>query len=132
MKKTLAMIISVISLIAIGIVMLFIYVTDDLCGNQIHKEYISPNKSLKAVVFQRDCGATTGFSTQISILGMNKELDNEGGNIFIIDGHPDNVAPILNWTNDKQLNIQYSLNGREYKAEEQFYLFHLIKITYND
>ena len=37
------------------------------CGNDLVKEVPSPNGKMKAVVFQRDCGATTGFSTQISL-----------------------------------------------------------------
>ena len=50
-----------------------------MCGNEIFQEASSPDNSYKAVVFQRDCGATTGFSTQVSILGTNDELLNEAG-----------------------------------------------------
>ncbi len=37
------------------------------CGNEILKEVRSPTGKMKGVVFQRDCGATTGFSTQVSV-----------------------------------------------------------------
>ena len=41
---------------------------ENLCGNEIIEEIKSPDNKYKLVIFQRDCGATTGFSTQISIL----------------------------------------------------------------
>lgn len=135
MKKILKIIVSLIALVAltvIGIVGLFISFLGDMCGNQIYKEYLSPSKSLKAIIFQRDCGATTGFSTQISILDSDEELDNESGNIFVINGHPNNVAPILNWKNNNKLNIQHSLTGDEFTAEEHFGWFNSIEITYNE
>ncbi len=132
MKKILKIIASLITLTIIGLAGLFIYFAGGMCGNQIYKEYLSPNKSLKAVVFQRDCGATTSFSTQISILNSDEKLDNESGNIFIIKGHPDEVAPILNWKNNDELNIQHSLNGNEFTAENNFDWFNSIKITYNE
>jgi hypothetical protein len=109
------------------------YITADICKNEIYKEYISPDKALKAIVFQRDCGATTGFSTQISILKSNEDLDNnEGGNIFIIKGEPNKVAPTLNWINNNTLYIDYSLNGNEFKANDNYGWLHTISIKYNN
>lgn len=132
MKKILKIIASLIALVIIGLVVFFMFFTGSMCQNQIHKEYLSPNKFLKAVIFQRDCGASTSFSTQISILDADEELNNENGNIFAIKGHPDDVAPILNWKNNDQLNIQHSLDGNEYTAKKSFGLLNSIRITYND
>jgi hypothetical protein len=53
------------------------------CGNDLVKEVRSPDGQMNAVVFQRDCGATTGFSTQVSLLSSNKSLPNESGNLFV-------------------------------------------------
>jgi len=39
----------------------------------------------KVVVFQRSCGATTGFSTQASLLAGNAGLPEESGNLLSID-----------------------------------------------
>jgi len=59
-----------------------------MCGNQIVTEQVSPNKKYKAVVYVRDCGATTGFSTQVSILRNNKKLrDDESGNVLTLSDH---------------------------------------------
>jgi hypothetical protein len=46
----------------------------DPCGNDVLKEVPSADGRLKAVVFQRDCGATTGLSTQVTILRSNERL----------------------------------------------------------
>lgn len=55
------------------------------CANEVLSQADSPDARMKAVVFQRDCGATTGFSTQVSIIPNASELPNEGGNAFIAD-----------------------------------------------
>ncbi len=57
----------------------------DGCGNEVIQEIVSPDKRLKAVIFQRDCGATTDFSTQVSILDAGEKLPPQGGNVFVCD-----------------------------------------------
>jgi hypothetical protein len=54
----------------------------DLCGNDVLARYRAPDTSVEVVVFQRDCGATTGFSTQASIGEINAGTGNRPGNIF--------------------------------------------------
>ena len=117
-------------LIFIVVFISFMYLTDDMCANNIDKIYFSPNKSLKAVVFQRDCGATTGFSTQISILNSKEELPNSKGNVFIINGHPDNVQAVVAWKNNKEINIHYTSNTIPFKIKKDFGFFDVVKITY--
>jgi hypothetical protein len=45
-----------------------------MCRNDLAAESVSPDKQYKAVIFKRDCGTTTGFNTQISILYTNEKL----------------------------------------------------------
>jgi hypothetical protein len=54
-------------------------------------ETVAPNGTLKAVTFRRDCGATTKYSVQVSILPAKKPLPNEGGNVFVASGEPNIV-----------------------------------------
>lgn len=64
----------------------FLYQTfAKVCGNEILSEFVSPDNSKKVVVFQRDCGATTAFSTQASLLAITEKLPDEGGNVFSAD-----------------------------------------------
>ncbi len=54
----------------------------DLCGNDLLDRYPAPDNSVEVVVFERNCGATTGFSTQASIGEINAGTGNKSGNIF--------------------------------------------------
>jgi hypothetical protein len=57
----------------------------DPCANSAFEEFRSPAGRWKVVVFERDCGATTGFSTQASLLPLDAPLPKEAGNILSID-----------------------------------------------
>jgi len=96
-----------------------------MCKNQIVSEIPSPDKLLKVVIFERSCGATTGFSTQISLLPLSRSLPDDVGNIFAADtdhgrapraawGGPDVQ---VTWTSNHNLRIQYHQAARIFKAE---------------
>ncbi|MBL9172799.1 MAG: hypothetical protein JNL10_04630 [Verrucomicrobiales bacterium] len=55
------------------------------CVNDVRQVVDSPDGRKKIVVFSRNCGATTGFSTQVSILESMQTLPDQGGNAFIAD-----------------------------------------------
>ncbi len=83
MKSIFLSLISLISLYGCGI-----------CGNEILQSEISPSGELQAIVFNRNCGVTTGFNTQISILPVGGNLTNDSGNTFIIDNE---ISLSINW-----------------------------------
>lgn len=93
------------------------------CGNEIFQEIYSPDNDYKVVVFQRDCGATTGFSTQISILKASQDLSNKGGNIFSMDGHPDWTDVQVKWDTDRALLISYSGPYKVFTQKETYWYF---------
>lgn len=95
--------------------------SQDMCGNEIYKESLSPDGKFKAVVFSRDCGATTGLSTQISILPVGDDLDNEAGNIFVTDSSPKLVKPTMSWQPDASaIQINFIKQGEIFKAKSQY------------
>lgn len=79
--------IGVTTIVVAGYIVLDV-VFSDMCGNEINIELVSPDKKHKAIIYQRDCGATTGFSTQISIIKRNEKLPNKNGNVLTSVGHP--------------------------------------------
>lgn len=92
------------------------------CGNEPISETPSPDKSLKAVIFQRDCGATTGFSKQVSILPANQSLPNESGNALVADtdhgkapsgpgGGPEVIAE---WKSSRELVLRLHPSARTF------------------
>jgi hypothetical protein len=96
------------------------------CGNDLVNEVRSPGGKIKAVVFQRDCGATTGFSTQVSLLSSNKSLPNESGNLFVATTDHGNApaaawgGPIveISWTDDANLLLRHDKRAGLSKREE--------------
>jgi hypothetical protein len=129
---------SVIKFLAFNLIVLFAccslfdwYFTELMCGTQIFQEVYSPDNDYKAVVFQRDCGATTGFTTQISILKASKELPNNIGNIFAMDGHPDWTNAQLHWDTNRSLSVSYSESYRVFTQKETYwYLLSKVDIDY--
>ena len=73
-----------------------------MCGNDPINTAISPDGEHVAITFIRNCGATTPFNTQVSILDMPGYLPNEAGNLFRVEGkHPVSVR----WESNEQLTI---------------------------
>ncbi len=129
--KKLAIILGVLVVgVPLAIAGLFIYATSDMCGNEVYSEMLSPDGKHRALVFQRDCGATTAFTTQVSIIDSDDELENESGNIYIIKGHPQDVSLGIKWLSNTELSINRSLNGSESKAESGRGILNKISVTY--
>jgi hypothetical protein len=105
--------------------------------NEILRLHYSPSKQLKAVVFERECGATTGFSTQISIMHANNDLSNEGGNVFVADtdrgkspSGPGGGPPVeVEWRGESSLNITYDNRARIFLRKDSQ---NGIAITYSE
>lgn len=73
-----------------------------LCDNEISQTVGSPSGKLKAVVFNRNCGATTGFNTQVSILAASTTLPDDGGNTLTLKG----AVPLkVEWRSDSSLHL---------------------------
>jgi hypothetical protein len=86
---------------------------DSSCGNETMEQKLSPGHKLKLVKFNRDCGATTSGSIQISILDAGDSLTNSAGNIFISDF--DSVD--VNWLDNKSILIKHRQGLNIFKAE---------------
>ena len=115
---------SVVLVMALGISLLVERACDP-CGNEELKTILSPDAKLKAVIFQRDCGATTGFSTHVSLLSSSKKPPREPGNTFILDtdhgraptepgGGPE---VILRWVDERVLFVKYDKRARIFRSE---------------
>ena len=79
------LVISVIGALAFGVAVAvfgFRSLMSNSCTNQVLAEVPSPEGTLKAVVFERNCGATIAFSTQISVLPAAASLQDGPANLF--------------------------------------------------
>lgn len=71
------------------------------CGNKVTARVSSPDGHMDAVVFTRDCGATTVFSTQLSVVSSG-QLPEGSGNLLVLDGS----APLkLSWSSSDSLSV---------------------------
>ena len=121
MKKWKKYLLWVSSTLLIGVIVLIsgvIYLFHDTCINKVHATSFSPRGAkFKAVIFQRDCGATTSYSTQVSILETNKKLENKSGNIMSLNSSPNQTNIKVTWINERELSIkkQYKFNAYKQK-----------------
>ena len=120
------------SVVLIMIIILFIgtlilmFKPYEMCGNHLIESKYSPNKKFKVLVFSRDCGATTGYSTQISILNSKDNLEeNDTGNIFVAgdnNGKANLIGEIIyvktKWLNNENLIIEYDEKAQIFKNEK--------------
>lgn len=83
------------------------------CENEAPREVPSPNKTRKLVLYLRNCGATTGYTTNGAILRANQLLPDLPGNAFRIKGalgpfFGDAGAEIsVKWNDEMTLIIQH-------------------------
>jgi hypothetical protein len=57
----------------------------DPCDNDQPIETFSPSGKWKVIVFRRGCGATTGFSTHVSLVPRGESLPKAPGNLLVVD-----------------------------------------------
>ncbi|MFT7879741.1 MAG: hypothetical protein ABXS91_05020 [Sulfurimonas sp.] len=116
--------ISAIIVLSLAVALLFYYfangLSEGLCSNTLYKEYPSPDRSLKAVVFQRECGPSTGATTQVSLIEADKTLENSAGNLLVLKGEPEKVAPEIEWKSRQEMIIYHAIDGHEFKAETHY------------
>jgi hypothetical protein len=55
-----------------------------LCANDIIGTYPAPSGHIQAILFVRNCGATTSFGTNVSLLLAGDRLGDEAGNVFLV------------------------------------------------
>ncbi|MGG3801947.1 DUF5412 family protein [Metabacillus fastidiosus] len=115
-KKLKPILITLIVIIFMIVVGNFILNTlfGDMCGNDIKQKVSSPNGENVAYIFERSCGATTGFSPQLSILDKDDKFKNKSGNTFRT-----NRDFSIEWLDNKQLKVIYHKSSETYKMEKE-------------
>jgi len=95
----------------------------DACQNSTVSTASAPVGDLKPFLFQRDCGATTGFSRQVSVIEAD-DTPSGDGNAFIADTDHGaaNAASWggpwveLRWLSPKSLLIRYDAKARVFQT----------------
>ena len=87
-------------------VVLLAGITASGCGARCRNEPIavvpSPSGKSEAVVFHRNCGATTGPNTQVAVIPSYSDLPNIPGNALVLDAE---VPLEVRWLSDSSLSV---------------------------
>ncbi len=108
-----------VALILVGItglaIALWFLMIDSImeCEVTQHATLPSPDRSKHVVMFDVDCGATTGFNTQVAIAPAVGEFDRDvTPPVLVMDGR---WSLPVRWIDDRTLLIRIPKNERYYK-----------------
>lgn len=82
---------------------------------------------MDAVVFVRDCGATTSWSTQVSLVDKGDSIG-QRGNLFIVDDGGNDVernaamGPLVSvrWQGSDRLVIKYATGSEMFRKKSEY------------
>ncbi|RIK26600.1 MAG: hypothetical protein DCC55_39880 [Chloroflexi bacterium] len=121
-------VVSGLALCSLATLVMLVWLVSGMCDiTMIQRVRYSPSQERKLVVFERNCGATTGFTTHVSVLAAERELPNQQGNLFVMDGHPQWTQVTATWIDEDQVLIRYPTGPTVYKSNERFWR---TKVTY--
>jgi hypothetical protein len=97
------------------------------CGNEVVAESPSPDGQYKAVVFVRDCGATTTWSTHVSVIRWWSWVGrNDVGNALVMDegdGAPEGPGhgpeARARWTSERALVVSRPPQAEVFSSASQ-------------
>lgn len=119
-----------VAIVTIGsCVALLDYWFSDMCAATIIDQVASTNGKLKAVIFQIDCGATSDFNSQVTIVPGDRDVSGKDAlpRSFFAAERDHGRAPEgkehgpevrLNWLSDRSLEIQHHELARIIRAEK--------------
>jgi hypothetical protein len=93
-----------------------------LCSNETVRSVTSPGGNHKAIMFMRDCGATTDFTTQVSVDPWFWQVI---GNVFVADGYSGGTRGAwggpwaeIAWTGPDDLLVTHDKQARIFNRQE--------------
>ena len=109
-----------LAVVAVLAFFIFLNAMTPSCGAEPISATLSPDARQQVVVFEYDCGATTDYSTHVSVLPAGVRLSNQPGNVIRLDTDG-NVAPrgpgggplvIVRWIDGDSLEISFDQRAR--------------------
>jgi hypothetical protein len=94
------------------------------CGTSDVSEFMSPDGKHKLLVYNADCGATTDFSFNVSLLGAKEKLPRGGGNTLFYRNHtfpdtrPERRNFDVHWLNANEVQVRVSALDRTFSTSK--------------
>ena len=85
------------------------------CGNTVKGKAVSPDGQLVARVSERECGATTDYSSVVNLQKPSDKLEPDDGVLFVAKGQHD---IFVHWTGDKELLVTCTSCSRKDRFRE--------------
>lgn len=86
------------------------------CRNSVTSRVAAPDGRHQAIIFERDCGATTAASAQVAVVKTNGQLPDSPGNAFISE---DNPKVEVSWLSADSLLITYEGAARVSRQQQR-------------
>src|SRR4051812_33735603 len=74
-----------------------------MCSDDVLSRNTSPDGTLVATLFRRDCGATTDYSTIVSVSGLSENFKDEKIRVFVAKGQH---GITIKWTARRALSVE--------------------------
>lgn len=107
-------------------ILLMLGAWSDVCQNTEVARLRSPGGQHEAVLFQRDCGATTGFSTQVALVEFGRPITGAGNVFRADDNHGEARAgrwggpwAEMAWLSANRLVVRYAAGSRIFVKEDE-------------
>jgi hypothetical protein len=99
----------------------------ELCASTVVQTFPSPDQQHDAVLYELNCGATTSFSTQVTLVPHGEVIKDEPGNMFTADDNdhqaplgPGNVVRVdLRWLAPDSLELAYDPRARIFQRADR-------------
>jgi hypothetical protein len=94
----------------------------DPCENRVLSEFPGRMGNRAAIVFERSCGATTGFSTHVSVANEFGQLGKSPGNVFVADSDHGAVKKMIvtvRWVAPDRIVVRYPAQARVFKKQAE-------------
>lgn len=89
------------------------------CGNETLADVAAPSGDKRAVVFTRNCGATTEFSAHVSVIAVGDALPDRGGNVLSVGADHLSTDIDIEWTAPDSLSVRYRVPSGVFAAESR-------------
>jgi hypothetical protein len=87
------------------------------CDVAVHKSIPAPDGKMSAVVFEKECGATVPFNTQVSVASADKPFSPQKNPAFLVlSGRHDLV---INWSGEKRLEVTVPRGEQIFRNESR-------------
>ncbi|MGY6648315.1 DUF5412 family protein [Wenyingzhuangia sp. IMCC45574] len=119
-------IISIIGMFIFLIVIASLFSSENMCEQSIVEIKVSPNKLKKAIILEKNCGATSGLSTQLHVLNINENINEKYNPFFSADSDhgkaeitEENIINInIDWSDNETLVVEYDKKARVFIKEK--------------